>query len=68
MEEGRELICIYVFYEDGDNPVKLHEKLTELYGDFAVPHVMQRNPDAKEPLTSAGKNTQKQTKQNKTNK
>ena len=43
------------------NPVKLHEKLTELYGEFGVQHVMRHNRDAKEPLTSAGKNTPKQT-------
>ena len=51
--------------KNGDNPVKRHEKLTELYVEFGVAHVMRRNPDAKEPLTAEEREERKKEKEKK---
>ena len=66
MEQRKELIRIYLFLDkNGDNPVKRHEKLTELYVEFGVAHVMRRNPDAKEPLTAEEREEEKKKKKKK---
>ena len=47
MEQRQELIRLFRgFREDGDTPVEIRDKLTDVYGEFDVAHLKLHNRDA----------------------